>query len=220
MILNTGQHWCLLTFTQSQAVLFDPMHSSSVSASILLVPFLFFFFPPSFFIFMHFFFFFFFFFFLFTHLLPPPLQFCARVYSKVDELITALPLDSFQGRRMGRLGSISVRSKLSRVSLSFFALHNVAVQVREEEGFNCGLYCSLWARAALHVLPSLSLLPQCLSNEPLALPSQNHVIGLSVDEDDSDLRYTRSDLETLRHVWMEIFTQRLNSPQPFIISQG
>ena len=162
----------------------------------------------------------FFFFHIASFLLTLPLQFCARVYDKVDELSSALPLDSFQGRRMGRLGSISVRSKLSRVSLSFFTLHNVAVQVREEEGFNCGLYCSLWARAALHVLPSVSLLPQYLSNEPVRLPSQNHVIGLLVDDDESDLRYTRSDLETLRHVWMEIFTQRLSCPQPFIISQG
>ena len=45
---------------------------------------------------------------------------------------------------------ISVRTQLSRYQLSFFRLINVGIQLRQEEGYNCGMYSALWARQFLH----------------------------------------------------------------------
>jgi len=45
---------------------------------------------------------------------------------------------------------ISVRTHLSRYGLSFFRLINVGVQLRQEEGYNCGMYSALWARQFLY----------------------------------------------------------------------
>eukprot|EP01112_Ceratiomyxa_fruticulosa_P004480 TRINITY_DN15020_c0_g1_i1.p1 TRINITY_DN15020_c0_g1~~TRINITY_DN15020_c0_g1_i1.p1 ORF type:complete len:320 (-),score=37.72 TRINITY_DN15020_c0_g1_i1:141-1100(-) len=70
------------------------------------------------------------------------LTFASRLLKKEDELEknSGMSLDELSERR------ISVRTQLGRFSKSFFRLVNVGIQLREEEGYNCGLYCALWAR--------------------------------------------------------------------------
>jgi hypothetical protein len=42
---------------------------------------------------------------------------------------------------------VSVRTQLPTLQLPFFHLVNTEIQLTQQEGYNCGMYCGLWARS-------------------------------------------------------------------------
>ncbi len=79
--------------------------------------------------------------------------------------------------------------------IPFFEVHNTGVQLHEEEGYNCGLYCALWARDLLQDVPVDFELPRWSQKQlrilrlrwevrlqrvaATAAASRGHVVGLS-----------------------------------------
>eukprot|EP01104_Vermistella_antarctica_P001118 TRINITY_DN11173_c0_g1_i1.p1 TRINITY_DN11173_c0_g1~~TRINITY_DN11173_c0_g1_i1.p1 ORF type:complete len:336 (+),score=59.37 TRINITY_DN11173_c0_g1_i1:186-1193(+) len=148
MVVNTGQHWSLLTFYNDpkMCTLTDPMASSSVALSII--------------------------------------HFAARIYDRTDELCERLGGDHFLSSSavLNQDREISVRTQLSNFHLSFFSLENVGVQLAEAEGYNCGMYCALWARSLIH--------KHCISSE-------------SIFSDHSFRCYNKANLLDKRKLWQD-----------------
>mmetsp|Transcript_16607 Transcript_16607/g.49676 ORF Transcript_16607/g.49676 Transcript_16607/m.49676 type:complete len:342 (-) Transcript_16607:46-1071(-) len=101
------------------------------------------------------------------------LIFAARVLGRESELDEAL--------LSGRVRMLSVRTQLPRLTQRFFRLINVGVQLKENEGYNCGLYCALWARAFVH-------------------PRGTGEVT----------RYTREELGEQREAWQERLSEKLS----------
>eukprot|EP01113_Clastostelium_recurvatum_P002960 TRINITY_DN11278_c0_g1_i1.p1 TRINITY_DN11278_c0_g1~~TRINITY_DN11278_c0_g1_i1.p1 ORF type:complete len:310 (+),score=24.49 TRINITY_DN11278_c0_g1_i1:56-985(+) len=105
------------------------------------------------------------------------LSFAARLLRKEDELekVSGGPISALAEKKL------SVRSQLNKMSLSFFRLVNVGIQLLEEEGYNCGMYCALWARG---LCTDESIPGVMLGRKHIELP-----------------KYTRKDILEQRGVW-------------------
>mmetsp|Transcript_44560 Transcript_44560/g.112268 ORF Transcript_44560/g.112268 Transcript_44560/m.112268 type:complete len:383 (+) Transcript_44560:135-1283(+) len=126
IVYNTGNHWVLLEFLSSNDVNSVNLYDPMFS----------------------------------TRLSIELLVMIARILGKETELLKFLTScriiqPSFGGKMEEISGSVSVRRSLPQLAaICNLHIHNVGVQLEEREGFNCGLYCALWAR---HLMRSMQI---------------------------------------------------------------